>query len=180
MTTVIEKGTAADTDELEQLYGRLHEHLGKHINYPGWISGIYPARDTAESGIGEGCLYVARECGNREPGPIAGTVILRREPEPGYEKAAWHTDLDYRDILVVYTLAVHPDYLNKGVGMQLMDFIISHAEAEGAKAVRLDVYEKNLPAIRLYRKYGFQYIDTVDLGYGKYGLDRFELYQKLL
>ena len=64
--------------------------------------------------------------------------------------------------------------------MQLMDFIISHAEAEGAKAVRLDVYEKNLPAIRLYRKYGFQYIDTVDLGYGKYGLDRFELYQKLL
>ena len=114
MTTVIEKGTAADTDELEQLYGRLHEHLGKHINYPGWISGIYPARDTAESGIGEGCLYVARECGNREPGPIAGTVILRREPEPGYEKADWHTDLDYRDILVVYTLAVHPDYLNKG------------------------------------------------------------------
>ena len=75
MTTVIEKGTAADTDELEQLYGRLHEHLGKHVNYPGWISGIYPARDTAESGIGEGCLYVARECGNREPGPIAGIVI---------------------------------------------------------------------------------------------------------
>ena len=34
---------------------------------------------------------------------------------------------------------------------------------------KLDVYEKNEPAIRLYQKCGFQYIDTVDLGYGKYG-----------
>lgn len=48
------------------------------------------------------------------------------------------------------------------------------------KAVRLDVYEKNQPAIQLYKSFGFQYIDTVDLGYGMYGLDWFQLYQKLL
>ena len=48
------------------------------------------------------------------------------------------------------------------------------------KAVRLDVYEKNTPAVRLYEKLGFQYVDTVDLGYSEYGLDRFRLYQHLL
>ncbi len=46
--------------------------------------------------------------------------------------------------------------------------------------IRLDVYEKNQPAINLYRKYDFAYIDTVDLGYSEYGLENFELYQKLL
>ena len=68
----------------------------------------------------------------------------------------------------------------KGVGRQLVHFVVDYGRKNGMKAVRLDVYEKNEPAIRLYQKCGFQYIDTVDLGYGKYGLDRFALFQKLL
>ena len=44
----------------------------------------------------------------------------------------------------------------------------------------LDVYENNMPAIRLYEQMGFRYVDTVDLGYGMYGLDRFRLYQRIL
>lgn len=61
-----------------------------------------------------------------------------------------------------------------------MEFVIEYAIQMNMKAVRLDVYEKNIPAIRLYEKLEFQYIDTVDLGYGKYGLDLFKLYQLLL
>lgn len=61
-----------------------------------------------------------------------------------------------------------------------MDFIIQHSQDMKLKAIRLDVYENNKPAIQLYTKYGFQYVDTIDLGYGKYGLNNFELYQKLL
>ena len=48
------------------------------------------------------------------------------------------------------------------------------------KAIRLDVYEQNTPAIRLYEKNGFQYITTVDLGLGDYGLHKFHLYEKIL
>lgn len=62
----------------------------------------------------------------------------------------------------------------------VMEYIIDLAEKESMKASRLDVYEKNIPAIRLYEKHGFQYIDTVDLGYSQYGLDRFRLYQYIL
>nr|WP_276207740.1 GNAT family N-acetyltransferase [Lysinibacillus sp. KCTC 33748] len=89
-------------------------------------------------------------------------------------------DLDYKDILVIYTFAVHPTYLKKGIGKRLMDFIIQYSKEMNIKAIRLDVYEKNKPAIKLYRKYGFEYIDTIDLGYSEYGLDNFELYQKIL
>lgn len=172
---VVEKGTVYDIDELEQLYDSLNEYLGRHTNYPGWIRGIYPARDTAEDGVRDEGLYVIRD-----QGKIVGTVILRHEPEAAYLDCDWHVDLDYSDIFVVYTFAVHPQYLKKGVGKNLMAFIISHGMETGVRAIRLDVYEKNTPAISLYKSFGFEYMDTVDLGLGKYGLDRFELYQKLL
>jgi len=48
------------------------------------------------------------------------------------------------------------------------------------KSIRLDVYEKNIPAILLYEKCGFEYIDTVDLELGNYGLDWFKLYEKVI
>lgn len=43
-----------------------------------------------------------------------------------------------------------------------------------------DVYENNVPAIKLCEKCGFEYIDTIDLGIGNYGLNHFKLYEKLL
>lgn len=172
---IMEKGGKADIDELGQLYDSLNEYLSNHTNYPGWIKGIYPVRETAAEGVEEGCLYVARS-----EGRIVGTVILRHEPEPAYAAADWHVDLDDSEVYVIYTLAVHPDFQNAGAGKQLMDFILEFARTSRVKALRLDVYEKNIPAISLYRKYGFDYIDTVDLGYSEYGLDWFELYQRLL
>ena len=62
----------------------------------------------------------------------------------------------------------------------MLEYILAHAAQAQVRAIRLDVYEKNMPAIRLYEKLGFQYMDTVDLGYGMYGLDRFRLYQRLI
>ena len=171
----IKKGTKYNIEEIESLYNDLNDYLDSHINYPGWKKGIYPVKETAINGIQEGNLYVIRDS-NR----IVGTVILRHEQELGYSKANWNINLDYEDILVIYTFAVHPKYLKKGIGKRLMDFIIQYSEEMNIKAIRLDVYEKNKPAIKLYKKYGFEYIDTIDLGYSEYGLDKFELYQKLL
>ena len=109
----IRLGTEEDLDELERLYDSLNDHL---TNYPGRIRGVYPIRETAGSGVLEGCLYVALD-----KGVIAGSVILRHKPEPAYQKAKWQADLRDEDILVIYTLAVHPDYLSMGIGRGLID-----------------------------------------------------------
>ena len=111
---------------------------------------------------------------------IAGTFILRHVPEEAYSKADWKIDLDYKDIKVIYTLAVHPDYLKKGIGKKIMQLIINYSRTSKMKAIRLDVYETNAPAIKLYENCGFKYSDTIDLGYSQYGLDYFKLYQKIL
>lgn len=67
-----------------------------------------------------------------------------------------------------------------GVGRALIDYSLELAVNSGMKSIRLDVYEKNFPAISLYKKCGFEYIDTVDLGLRHYGLDWFKLYEKVI
>ena len=87
-------------------------------------------------------------------GKIVGTMMLREEQEPAARFARW--------------------------GKALLEHAAEYAAAMGKKALRLDVHDINMPAIRLYESCGFRHIDTVDLGYGKYGLKWFRLYEKLL
>lgn len=175
MEITFERGTIEHIDEIELLYNKLNDYLEMHINYPGWKKGIYPIRENAVEGISEGNLFIAKYLDK-----IVGSVILSHKPEAAYEKAAWLIDADYDDIIVIHTLVVHPDYIHCGVGKAIMDFAVEYSSGIQAKSIRLDVYEGNIPAIHLYEKCGFTYINTVDLGLGNYGLNWFKLYEKLL
>ncbi|MCR1839919.1 GNAT family N-acetyltransferase [Murimonas intestini] len=171
----IEHGTDADLDVIEQLYNDLLDVLETGMNYPGWKRGIYPTRKDALTGIVENSLFVARSGDS-----IVGAFILNHKPENGYDNAKWLYGGDYSLILVVHTLVVHPAFMNRGIGLQLLRFAEKWGKQNGMKAIRLDVYENNVPAIALYERCGYQYIQSIDLGFGHYGLDLFKLYEKLL
>lgn len=175
MKFVIESGTTADIDELEKLYDDLNDYLSATTNYPGWIKGIYPIREDAVAGIENNTLFVVRH-----DGKIAGSIILDHHPDEAYNNVRWKIEADYSRIFVIRTFVVHPSFLKMGIGRALMDYSFELAQQSGIKSIRLDVYENNLPAISLYEKCGFEYIDTVDLGFGNYGLDWFKLYEKLV
>ncbi|MBU3191534.1 GNAT family N-acetyltransferase [Clostridium bowmanii] len=175
MDIIIELGKVNDIDELEQFYNDLNDHLAKGVNYPGWLKDIYPVRQNAIDGVKRGNLYVSKHNGK-----IIGSVILNHEPEPAYYNATWKFESDYSDVFVVHTFVVHPKFLKCGVGKALIDFSTEHSIKLQAKSIRLDVYEGNIPAIKLYERCGFKYTDIVDLGLGSYGLNWFRLYEKLL
>ena len=147
MDIIFDLGKESDIDELEQLYNDLNDYLEQGINYPGWKKGIYPIRENAINGVKDGNLYVSKHNGK-----IIGSVILSHEPEAAYYKAKWEFESDYSDVFVVHTFVVHPKFLKCGVGKALMDFSIEHSIRSQAKSIRLDVYEGNTPAIRLYEK----------------------------
>lgn len=136
---------------------------------------MYPIREDAIAGIDDNNLYIARK-----DNKIVGSIIVNHKPEKGYDSAKWQFDGEYNLIYVIHTFVVHPDHTNSGIGTRLMDFAESLGIQNQIKAVRLDVYEKNIPAIKLYEQCGYQYIATVDLGLGRFGLDWFRLYEKLL
>ncbi len=171
----IQKADSLDIAQVGRLYDSVCDYLSSTVNYPGWKKGLYPTAEDAASAIAEGSLYIAVL-----ESRVIGAVTLRNKPEHGYEQANWSIDLTYDKVFVVYTLAVLPQLMNRGVASDLLRFAEDTARKSGMKAIRLDVVANNIPAIRLYEKLGFMCVGDFDLGYGKYGLDLFKLYEKNL
>lgn len=172
---IIEKGTIDNIDELENLYDHLNDYLESGTNYPSWLKGEYPNRETAVNGIKNNSLFVLKI--NNE---IAGSLILNHEPETGYTQVIWGIEVDYKDVVVIHTLVVHPKYLKNGIGKNLMDFAKRYSIEQKMKTIRLDVSIRNAPAISLYEKCGYSYVGTIDLGLNIPGLVWFKLYELVL
>lgn len=175
MDVIIELGQIKDIDELENLYNSLNDYLEKGINYPGWKRGVYPIRQDAIDGIKKRNLFIAKI--NET---IVGAFILNHKPEMAYYNVKWKSESNYSEIFVIHTFVVHPNFMKCNIGKSLIDFTHKYSIESKVKSIRLDVYEGNIPAIKLYEKCGFEYIDTVDLGLEQYGLNWFKLYERLV
>lgn len=171
----IRPGVVSDILEISQMYDDLNDYLASHINYPGWRKGIYPALDDAQKDAAEGGQYVAI-CDGR----IVGSIVLNHEAEQPPVNGTWGIEAGDAEVLAVHRLVVHPEFLRHGIATMLLDFADEIAKRQNIKALRLDVYENNAPAIATYEKCGYARIDKIDLGLGHYGLNWFYLYEKLV
>ena len=81
--------------------------------------------------------YVARHTGQNRVVGFAGIMVIADEAE-------------------LLNIAVDSKYRSHGIGKMLMEQVLIEAERAGAGRLLLEVRESNLPAIHLYRSYGFQ------------------------
>lgn len=175
MNTFIRKATIHDIDEIECLYDDLNDYLEEHENGPRWKKGVYPVRENAEEALGESTLYVAVI-----DEKIVGTVVLSRKQYEAYKEVDWQIEYDV-PVFVVGVLAVHPNYLGRGVAQSLLNYATVLGKECGIKAIRLDTYEENIPAAKLYEKCGFTYMGLLDLGLEElYGLKWYKVYERLI
>ena len=175
MNTFIRKATIHDIDEIEYLYDDLNDYLEEHENGPRWKKGVYPVRENAEEALGESTLYVAVI-----DEKIVGTVVLSRKQDEAYKEVDWQIEYDV-PVFVVGVLAVHPNYLGRGVAQSLLNYATVLGKECGIKAIRLDTYEENIPAAKLYEKCGFTYMGLLDLGLEElYGLKWYKVYERLI
>ena len=175
MNTFIRKATIHDIDEIECLYDDLNDYLEKHENGPRWKKGVYPVRENAEEALGESTLYVAVI-----DEKIVGTFVLSRKQDEAYKEVDWQIEYD-APVFVVGVLAVHPDYLGRGVAQSLLNYAPVLGKECGIKAIRLDTYEENIPAAKLYETCGFTYMGLLDLGLEElYGLKWYKVYERLI
>jgi ribosomal-protein-alanine N-acetyltransferase len=58
----------------------------------------------------------------------------------------------------IATIAVHPDYRQRGIARQLMVDILKESYRRGAELVTLEVRQNNLPAQMLYRRFRFDVV----------------------
>jgi ribosomal protein S18 acetylase RimI-like enzyme len=74
------------------------------------------------------------------------------------EKQAWnHT-------LWVWEFHIDPDYRGRGLGRQLMDNMAAIGKKVGCRVMVCETQNTNVPAIRFYRKVGFE-VGAIDLSY---------------
>lgn len=172
-----------DLDEIEELYGALCDSLAGRLDGPRWSRGVYPLRSNAEEELEAGNLYVAEVEIEKEGilrKQIAGSVSYQRQQGDIYRTVEWQIPF-HVPVFVIHILAVHPEYMGCGIGTALLDYALELGREQGIQAVRLDVFEENTPAIRLYEKCGFVCRGVVDLGLEEiYGLKWYKVYEKLI
>ncbi|MDY7030639.1 MAG: ribosomal protein S18-alanine N-acetyltransferase [Thermodesulfobacteriota bacterium] len=60
------------------------------------------------------------------------------------------------DEVHILNLAIHPDFRRQGIASHLIRFCIQSSRINGANNASLEVRRSNIPAISLYKKFGFQ------------------------
>jgi ribosomal-protein-alanine N-acetyltransferase len=63
----------------------------------------------------------------------------------------WHVN----DQMEIANFAVSPEFRKKGIGRMLMQKVLSEAIKKGCASLILSVRESNLPALNLYKEFGF-------------------------
>ena len=90
-------------------------------------------------------IYVAKEEGKIVA--YANIKIKEANNMPGY---------DYRKILNLEAIGVDEQYRNKGIGTQLIEYIINIGKQQGCTDFVLTVNEENVNAIKCYEKIGMR------------------------
>lgn len=165
----IRPATPADRDAVVTIYREAIRFLNAQGNRQ-WSETIYPTPRTADDALAAGTLHVVQL-----DGVICGTVILNEYQHPGYAELSWR----YSDgpQLVMHTLAVHPAYGGRGIAQQIVGYALDFARAQGYPAMRLDVFPPNTTAVRLYQKFGFEYVGKVYFDYKEEGYRWYDCYE---
>ena len=83
------------------------------------------------------------------------------------------------DLVEIFTIAVDRDHRGEGIGSMLLDHLIKYAHQVGATEIWLEASTKNIAAINLYQKYGFE-IQTIRKNYyQKTGEDAYNMIRKM-
>jgi len=84
---------------------------------------------------------------------------------------------DWNRSLWVWEFHIHPDYRGQGIGRRLMDALADRARRAGLCVIVCETQNTNVPAIRFYRRVGFE-LDGIDLSYYPPEIDEIAFFMK--
>lgn len=65
----------------------------------------------------------------------------------------------------IFHFGIHPSFRKRGLGKYLMDVTLEELKNQGCQRAKLDVLAKDIDAINLYRKCGFEMKDINGIGF---------------
>ncbi len=153
---MIREARPLDVDAIARIYENIHaaEERGKITT--GWISGVYPVRETAEEAVRRRDMFVLEENGS-----ILAAAIINKTQMDVYEGAGWSFEAAEPEVCVLHTLVVEPQYARHGMGRRFVEFYEKYARSRHCTVLRIDTNAINAAARALYSKLGYREADIV-------------------
>ena len=79
---------------------------------------------------------------------VGGAIVIAGDPQIDLLR-------DCPDCAIVWDLRVAPDARRQGVGSALLEAVERRARERGARSLRVETQDVNVPACRLYHRHGF-------------------------
>jgi len=158
---MIRQATLQDVDQIEEGYLELLSYEKTHTAYTVWKEGVYPTRQTAKDAVSKGTMYV-----KEEDEKIYASIIVDQMQPFEYESIKWKYQATKEEVLVIHLLCVRPSAAGKGIGKEMIRFVIDKSKSMNCKTVRLDTGSQNIPAKTLYTKMGFELAETKTMAIG--------------
>ncbi|MEE1037901.1 MAG: GNAT family N-acetyltransferase [Eubacterium sp.] len=154
---IFRKGEERDLDRIAEIYNEFLDYEAEHGTKTNWIKGVYPTRKNAERGLENGTLYVGEL-----DGQVVGSYVLNHIQPEEYAKLQWEYPGEGEEVIVIHTLCIDVNLQGKGLGPQFVEYALEHGRKLGCKTMRLDTYEHNDPAAKMYDKMGFRYVGITE------------------
>ena len=171
----LKKASIRDLNQIRALYWSLLDSSLKYGRILQWKKNIYPNDNDWNKYIINDEMYLILEDIN-----VIGAVAVTNAQSKEYRKIHWKVKADDQEVAVVHLLMILPEYQGGGAATATLDEIIKLVAGKKKRAVRLDAIGTNVPAQKLYEKYGFVNCGTAQEYYESTGETEFVFYEYAL
>lgn len=171
----IRPANVADLDGITAIYDAILDREEAGPVYTNWQRGKYPTADTARQALEAGTLYVGEENDF-----LWGVVNLNGIQLPEYDVIPWTIPAERDRVAVIHTLCIHPAASGQGRAKQMVAFCEEESRRQGKTVMRLDTWEGNLPANRMYPALGYRYAGAAEFFFQGFIREILNCYEKAL
>ena len=173
---MIRLASPADLPAIADIYDAIltREESGGPV-YTNWQRGKYPTMDTARQALGDSTLYVGEDVGS-----LWGVVNLNAVQLPEYDDIPWTIPAERERVGVIHTLCIHPAQAGRGLARRMVAFCEEETRRQGKAVMRLDTWEGNLPANRMYPVLGYRYAGAAEFFFQGFIREILNCYEKKL
>lgn len=169
---IIRKAREEEFEAERQFYHAVTDDMRSYDYDIGWEKDVYPSPSFLYASISNGELFVAVV--NEE---IVAAMVVNHECNEGYQKVNWKQTLNNGQFTVIHALCVATKMSGHGIAKAMVRHAIDYSRQMGMKAVRLDVFEGDVPASHLYQSQGFIYQGSTAMYYPDTGWTNFDLFE---
>lgn len=173
---MIRPAAVSDLEAIGVIYEEiLAEEDKRPASFTNWQRGKYPTVEHARRAMEAGELWVGEE-----KGEVYAALILNGTQLPEYDNIPWQFAAEADRVAVIHTLVVSPRWAGRGKARELVAFCEEESRRRGCTVMRLDTYEGNEPANRMYPKLGYRLAGATEFFFQGFIHEILNCYEKKL